>query len=84
MDGTSTVFDLYNDMTIPGIIVDSVTTLTSGLVGSIRSGFDALVLNDAKTGFSMLAIWSLTTLGVGFVMRNVPKILGFIRGLRSR
>ena len=83
MEGT-TVFEAYEGMTIPGIVVDSVTTLTSGLVGSIRSGFDALVLNEAGTGFSMLAIWSLTTLGFGFVMRNVPKITGFIRGLRSR
>ena len=83
MEGTTTIFDLYNNMTIPGIIVDAVTTLTSGLVGSIRNGFDALVLNDAKTGLSMLAIWSLTTLGVGFVWKNVPKIIGFFRRSRA-
>ena len=79
MEGTSTIFDLYNGMTIPGIVVDCVSKLTTGLVGSIRQGFDALVLNEAGTGLSMLAIWALTTLGIGFVYRNVPKIIGFFR-----
>ena len=78
MEGT-TFADLYSDMTIPEIIVDSLTEMTSGVTGSISAAFDSLVLNDAKTGLSALAIWVLSFMGVGFLWKIVPTCTRFLR-----
>lgn len=77
----TTFFDLYADKTIPDIIVDALTKMTSGVTGSISKAFDALILNDAKTGLSALAIWVLSFAGVGFLWKVIPMA---IRRLSNR
>ena len=81
MEGTS-IYDLYNNMTIPEIVVDSVTKMSSGVVGSVSKAFDALVLNEAGTGLSMLAIWTLSFLGIGIIWKVLPYAVRFVRGRR--
>ena len=73
MPETTTFFSVYEGMSIPEIIVDALTKMTSGVTGSLRQSFDSLVLNEAGTGLSALAIWVLSFMGVGFIWKIVPQ-----------
>lgn len=77
------IFNVYSGKTIPQIIVESFTDMTSGVTGSISEAFDKLVLNESGTGLSMLAIWTLSFLGVGFIWKVVPIAVRFLRRRRA-
>lgn len=82
MDGSGVVnkfVDIYANKSISKIVVDACQEMTTGVIGSIRDGFDALVLTEEGT-LSALAIWCLTFLGVGFIWKVVPTVIRFIRG----
>ena len=61
--------------TIVEVIVNSFRGLTEGITGCVRTSFDALVLNEDKTGLSMFAIWSLVFLGIGIGTKLVSWVM---------
>ena len=75
MDGSGVVnkfVDIYANKSISKIVVDACQEMTTGVIGSIRDGFDALVLTEEGT-LSALAIWC-------FIWKVVPTVIRFIRG----
>ena len=71
-------FEQYEEKTISGIVVESLQEMANGITGSIKAAFDGLVLNEAGTGLSALAIWTLAFLGLGFVWKIIPIGLRFL------
>ena len=82
MDGLTPIEQVYADKSIVDIVVGSLKDMTSGLTESISDAFNGLVLNESKTSLSMLAIWTLTFLGVGFIWKVVPTAVRFLRSRR--
>ncbi len=70
MDETTVtnISQVYEGKGIVEIVVDSFTEMTTGITGGIKSTFDSLVLDD-EGRLSMLAIWALVFLGLGFAPR---------------
>lgn len=66
------------------IITNAFSGMLTGTLGGVKAAFDSVVLNDAKTGLSMLAIWSLVFAGIGLVPRGVHWTMSFFRGKRTR
>ena len=81
MESTDLSF-LAEGVSIPEIIVNSTKMMTSGVTQCISEAFDGLVLNQAGTGLSAIAIWCLSFIGVGFIWRLVPKAYRLLRGRR--
>ena len=50
--------------TVVGTIVNAFSEMTGGLTDTIKTAFDKLILNEAGTGLSMFAIWTLVFMGV--------------------
>ena len=57
--------------TIVSVVVDSFSDLVGGITTGFRTGFESLILNEDKTGLSILAIWLLVFLGFGLAMKVV-------------
>ena len=79
MDELTRIEEVYADKSIVDIVVESLQEMTSGLTESIRDAFNGLVLNENGTGLSMLAIWTLTFLGVGFIWKVLPMAIRFFK-----
>lgn len=70
---------LAEGTSIPEIIVNSTTMMAGGVTKAISTAFNGLVLNDAGTGLSALAIWVLSFAGVGFIWKLLPKAIAFFK-----
>lgn len=64
---------LAEGTSIPEIIVNSTTMMAGGVTKAISTAFNGLVLNDAGTGLSALAIWVLSFMGVGAIWKLAPQ-----------
>ena len=69
----------YSNQSIVDIVVNSLKDMTSGLTSSLSQAFEKLVLTEDHQSLSMLAIWVLTFLGVGFIWKVVPMIYRFFK-----
>lgn len=76
---TTPYYMQYADKSIVEIVVTSLKDMTGGLTSSIAEAFEKLVLTEDKASLSMLAIWVLTFLGVGFIWKVVPMIYRFFK-----
>ena len=76
MEGVDLSF-LAEGTSIPEIIVNSTTMMAGGMTKAIAAAFNGLVLNEAGTGLSALAIWVLSFAGVGFIWKVIPQARRF-------
>lgn len=76
-DGPLTEVALAEGKNIVEIITNAFSGMLSGITGAFSEAFNALVLNEAGTGLSMTAIWSLVFMGVGLLPRGFHWLMGF-------
>jgi len=66
--------------TIVDLVVNSFTGMAEGFITVLKTGFDALILNEGGTGLSTVAIWSLVCMGLALA----PKIVRWVISLFNR
>ena len=74
-NGLLTEVALAEGKNIVEIITNAFSGMLSGLVGAYSEAFNALILNEAQTGLSMIAIWSLVFMGVGLLPRGISVLM---------
>ena len=66
--------------TIVDLVVNSFTGMSEGFISVLKTGFDALILNEAGTGLSTVAIWTLVWMGLALS----PKIVRWVISLFNK
>lgn len=69
--------------TIVDVIVNGFTGMTTGILDAVKTGFDMLVLNEAGTGLSALAIWTIVFLGIGLAPRMIRWIISLFENYKQ-